>query len=107
MPWCQFFFPERVLVGVWKEAFATDFELGANRHTSYSPSDLSGITTISELQSLNKIKVRDYEQMVARTEFRELAYHFGDLRRRYVLPYTVFPFLREFLVNKVISVLQK
>ncbi|MFC1935230.1 class I SAM-dependent methyltransferase [Chloroflexota bacterium] len=107
IPWCQLFFPERVLVEVWKEGFVRDYQSGRNRHTSYSPSDLDGITTISELVGLNKIKISDYEKLIDRTEFKTLVYRFGDMRRRYVLPYTVFPFLKEFLTGKVISVLQK
>lgn len=107
MPWSQVLFPERILVEVWKEAFARDYERGRNRHESFCPLDLVDITTVSELIGLNKIKVSDYEKMLARTDFRALMYRFGDTRRRYVLPYTVFPFLGEFLINKVISVLQK
>ena len=107
MPWCQLFFPERVLVEVWKEAFARDYQSGRNRHTSYCPSDLADFTTISELQGVNKIRISDYEKLIAGTQYRPLMYRFGDMRRRYVLPYSLFPSLREFLINKVISVLQK
>lgn len=107
MPWCHLFFPERVLVDVWKESYAKDYESGKNRLESFSPADIDGVTTISELAGLNKMTISNYKKLVARKGFKIIEFRYSDMRRRYVLPCSIFPFLREFLISYVTSVLQK
>lgn len=62
MPWCQLFFPDDVLVKIWKNGFKKDYETGKNRAPSFSPEEIEDINTVRDLAHVNMLKISELKK---------------------------------------------
>lgn len=104
MPWCQLFFPDEVLVEIWKEGFKKAWETG-QRATSFSPEEIENITTVRDLAHLNMIKIRELKKIITKTSFKILLHNMQASIKFYPLKYV--PFINEYFIAHVVAVLQK
>lgn len=105
MPWCQLFFPDEVLVKIWKEGFKKAWETGENKSESFSPEEIENTVTVRNLQHLNMIKIKELKKIVAETDFRIVLWRTYESKYFYLLKYV--PFVNEYCIDRVVAVLQK
>lgn len=105
MPWCQLFFPDEVLVEIWKEGFKKDWETGKNRSESFSPQEFADIVSIRDLAHVNKIKISKLKKIISETNFRVVLHR--TCTSKYFYPLKYIPFIKEYFIDSVVVVLEK
>lgn len=106
VPWAQLLFGDEPLLALWKEGFRQDAGDGSRMITPGKRKEVEAARTVAQLRQLNKMTIRRFHLLVEASPFRPL------LVREHT-PRLVFPrprrnlFLREHLVTRVTTVLEK
>jgi SAM-dependent methyltransferase len=100
IPWAQFLFPDETLISLWKTRYDAAGEEGWVCSEDRTLG-IHGATTVAELGHLNRMSIRRFEDIVARTPFRVL---FRSIRTiGNLFGFTArFPLLREHLVTRLV-----
>jgi SAM-dependent methyltransferase len=105
IPWAQFLFPDETLVSLWK----TRHDAAGEEGLVYSEDRTLGIhaaTTVAELGHLNRMSIRKFEGIVAKTPFRVLFRSLHTIGNLFGFAAHL-AFLREHLVTRLVVVLGK
>lgn len=105
IPWCQVFFPEEVLVKIWKEGFKKDWETKKSRSASFSPEEIEHISTVRDLMHVNMIKISQLKKVITETDFKIVLYK--TYASKYFYPLKICPFINEYFIKMVVVVLEK
>lgn len=99
IPWCHLFFPEKVLVRVWKKLSAEKPEMAKlNSAVDRNNDRLTGI---------NKISVRAFKKMLKKSDFEVLKYKEKTFNSRTCRLLQHLPFFKELLTTEITVTLTK
>jgi len=106
IPWAQFLFSEETLLSVWKEMFDGELKNVAGIYSKQQIDAINNAKTISELAHLNKMSIKQCEEILEETQFNICLYRLhtsGNL----LSFFTHFSSLRECIVTRVVAMLEK
>jgi ubiquinone/menaquinone biosynthesis C-methylase UbiE len=104
IPWAQFVFAEKTLLQSWKE-YEKLSNVGTVTYSKDRIRSIAKMETIAELMHLNKMSIRQFEEIIAKTnlqlslwKLKTVGNLFDSLGRR--------DWAREFVVSRVVAVLK-
>ncbi len=106
IPWVQFLFSEEVLLSIWKEAFNQELKNGVTIYSQQKIEEVNNARSISELAHLNKMSIKQYEKIIKELQLNTRLTRFHTPGNLFSF-FTRFSFLREFIVTRLVTVLEK